>query len=83
MTNAQQRNLLLEALQRGPVSVNQARHGLGIDHPEKRVFDMRRDGFQIVTLQAHETLDDGTRRRASLYVLLNPAETTFKEAAHA
>lgn len=78
MNPSQQRTVLTEALQRGPVSISQARYGLGIEYPERRIHDLRVKGMAIATLQSHETLGDGTRRKTSIYILMPP-----KEAANA
>ena len=77
-----QRQRLMDALKRGPISVDQARNDLRIPNPGHRVFELRHSlGVDIATLTAHRKDEDGTQRKISLYVLV--ADNKAQEAAHA
>ena len=66
-----QRNRLLEALSRHPISTIEARRDLDILHPAGRVKELRHnEGHQILTAWSHEPTDCGRLHRVARYVLV-------------
>lgn len=65
-----QRQRLLAALRRRPVTTIEARRDLDIMAPAPRIFELRQRGFQIVTIWAHQATDCGREHRVALYVLI-------------
>lgn len=49
-TIAEQRKVLLSALQHGPLTTRQA-EALGIRQPRDRIFELRKDGYQILNVR--------------------------------
>ena len=72
---AAQRQRLLEALKRGPVTTLEARESLNVYHPAARVLELRDAGNRIVT--AWVTAPDawGRPHRVARYVLTRSART--------
>ncbi|MDB0569813.1 helix-turn-helix domain-containing protein [Ralstonia solanacearum] len=64
-----QRARLLDALTRGPVDTQYASRKLDIIHPPRRVFELRREGWHIVTTWVWRITEAGERHRVGLYVL--------------
>lgn len=82
-THEAQRDRLLDALRRGPVTTDQAKEALQIPQPGPRVWELRHwQGVQIATLLAHQE-EDGRRKRVALYVLMADQPFTRNEVAHA
>ncbi len=66
-----QRNRLLEALSRRPISTIEARRDLDILHPAGRVKELRHnEGHQILTAWSYEPTDCGKLHRVARYVLV-------------
>ena len=66
-----QRNRLLAALRRRPVTTIEARRELDILHPAGRVKELRHnDGHQILTAWSYEPTDCGKLHRVARYVLV-------------
>ena len=65
-----QRQRLLAALRRRPVTTIEARRDLDIMAPAPRIFELRQRGFQIVTIWAHQATDCGREHRVARYVLI-------------
>lgn len=68
--SAQDRAKLLEALRQHPVTSYHARADLDIYHPNARILELRRQGFNIFT--HWETINNGkTKHRVGKWVLLS------------
>lgn len=68
--SAAQRNRLLTALRKGPVTTLQARAELDVLHPAGRVQELRhKGGFNIVTQWHSEETIPGHRHRVAMYIL--------------
>ena len=66
-----QRNRLLEALSRRPISTIEARRYLNILHPAGRVKELRHnEGHQLLTTWSYEPSDCGKPHRVARYVLV-------------
>ena len=65
-----QRQRLLAALRRRPVTTIEARRDLDIMAPAPRIFELRQRGFQIVTIWAHQATDCGWEHRVTRNVLI-------------
>lgn len=66
-----QRNRLLEALSRRPISTIEARRDLDILHPAGRVKELRHnEGHQILTAWSYQPTDCGKLHRVASYVLV-------------
>jgi Helix-turn-helix domain len=65
-----QRERLLDALRRSPLTTLAAREKFGVMHPGGRVLELRRMGYEIVTHWAAETDASGCKHRIASYVLL-------------
>ena len=72
-TKSRQRNAILAALQRGPLTTVQAREGLGILHPGGRVLELRKLGYRIETQSRTEFDSHGRPHRVASYVLRGAA----------
>ncbi len=72
-SSAAQRERLLDALRRGPVTTFRARGDLEVMHPGGRVMELRRMGHNIVTTWSTETSDYGRPHRVGRYVLMQEA----------
>jgi len=68
-TTAAQRARLLAHLRRAPLTTLEARERLNIMHPGGRVLELRRAGYEIVTVWTHATDHDGRPHRVARYVL--------------
>lgn len=68
-TAAVQRQRLLKALRRSPVSTITARSELDILSPAARVLELRRLGHRIRTVWAWQRTDCGKSHRVALYKL--------------
>jgi hypothetical protein len=66
-----QKQQLLSALQKGPLSTLEAREIEGIMHPGGRVLELRKDGYSIITHRSVEIDAAGQSHRVARYVLLN------------
>ena len=66
-----QRQRLLAALRRSPVTTIEARRDLDILHPAGRVKELRHnEGHQILTAWSYEPTDCGKLHRVARYVLV-------------
>lgn len=72
-STAAQRQRLLKALRRYPVSTITARSELDILCPAARVLELRRAGYRIKTVWVWECTDCGKSHRVGLYVLARGA----------
>lgn len=70
---AAQRQSILEALRKGPVSTLHARRDLDVMHPGGRVLELRSYGHQILTAWSYEPTECGKLHRVGKYVLLQEA----------
>lgn len=68
-STAAQRQRLLKALRRSPVSTITARSELDIMSPAPRVLELRRMGYAIKTVRVWQRTDCGMAHRVGLYVL--------------
>lgn len=76
-----QRDRLLDALRKGPVTTDQAKEALEIPQPGPRIWELRHwRGVRIATLIAHQD-GVGRKKRTALYVLM--ADQPKQEVAHA
>jgi len=64
-----QRERLLEALRRGPVTTIRARRELDVMHPGGRVMELRRAGYLIATAWTTEPTECGRSHRVASYHL--------------
>jgi Helix-turn-helix domain len=79
-----QRQRLMDALRRGPLTIDQARSDLRIPNPGSRVYELRHSlGVNIVTLTSHKSGDDGGRQKVSVYVLMAEQANAQMVVAHA
>ena len=70
---AHQRNLILDALRRGPLTTISAREDLGIMSPAARVMEARRAGHCIETVRRVVWDIEGRPHRSAEYVLRGAA----------
>lgn len=68
-TKALQRNAILAALLRGPLTTVHGREVLGILHPGGRVLELRKLGYRIETQSLTELDSHGRAHRVASYVL--------------
>lgn len=68
-STAAQRQRLLKALRRYPVSTITARSELDILCPAARVLELRRAGYRIRTVRVWQRTDCGKSHKVALYVL--------------
>lgn len=61
-----QRDLILDALQRGPATADELRNALRIPQPGTRVSELRKEGWPIVTIRL-------PNQRFSTYILADKA----------
>ena len=66
---AAQRARLLAALQRGPVDTVHAYRKLDILHVPRRIFELRKQGYAIVTTWVTRFTEAGEPHRVGEYVL--------------
>lgn len=66
-----QRQRLLEALRKGPVTTLEARRHLEILHPAMRVLELKKIGHQIDTVIIRQATEAGIKHRVAKYVLLS------------
>ena len=72
-SSAAQRERLLAALRKGPVTTFDARGRDDVMHPGGRVMELRRMGHSIATIWTVETSDYGRPHRVAKYVLMQEA----------
>ena len=65
-----QRNRLLDALKKGPVTTLSARQTLDVMHPAARAQELRERGHSIITVWSHDFTSEGNRHRVAKYVLM-------------
>jgi hypothetical protein len=66
-----QRERLLVWLRKRPISTIEARKELDVIHSPARVYELRREGFNVVTHWSYEeNQGNGTLHRVAKYVLL-------------
>lgn len=65
-----QRQRLLAALRRCPVTTIEARRDLDIMAPTPRIFELHQRGFQIVTIWAHQATDCRRDHRVARNMLI-------------
>lgn len=71
---AAQRQRLLEALRKGPISTIEARRDLDIMMPAARIFELRHEeGHNIGTFWVFRHTAPGQLHRIAQYILLPPA----------
>ena len=76
-TSAAQRQRLLQALMREPVSTIKARHELDIMMPAARIFELRhKHGHEIVTHWIEALNPNGGKHRIAQYALIPKKEST-------
>ena len=68
-----QRERILKALRKSPLSTLAARRDLDVMHPAARVQELRDRGNQIITEWRHEATERGKTHRVANYVLLKEA----------
>lgn len=73
-STAAQRQRMLKALRRSPVSTITARSTLDILCPAARVFELRRLGYRIKTARVWQRSDCGKSHRVAMYVLAKGAK---------
>ena len=66
---AMQRARMLDALKRRPLTTLQARRELDVMHPAARVMELRRDGYPIEMVWAHDITAEGYTHRVARYAL--------------
>lgn len=66
---AAQRERLLAALKRGPVDTVHAYRYLDILHVPRRVFELRKQGYDISTHWTQRYTESGNSHRVGVYVL--------------
>ncbi|CAM3909273.1 helix-turn-helix domain-containing protein [Bordetella tumbae] len=64
-----QRGRLLAALKRGPVDTVHAYRHLDILHVPRRVFELRKQGYDISTHWTQRYTESGNSHRVGVYVL--------------
>ena len=72
-SSAAQRERLLAALRKGPITTFDARGRYDVMHPGGRVMELRRIGHSIATIWTVETSDLGRPHRVGKYVLMQEA----------
>ena len=72
-TKSRQRNEILSALQRAPLTTIAAREELSICHPAARVLELRKLGYRIETQARTEFDSQGRPHRVASYVLRGAA----------
>ena len=65
----QRLKLLDYLLEHGSITTSEAREKLDIYHPPARAFELKRDGYLIVTLITNWTSEYGIKHRIGRYVL--------------
>ncbi len=65
----QRLKLLDYLLEHGSISTSEARDKLDIYYPPARAFELKRDGYQIVTIWNSWTSEHGIKHRIGRYVL--------------
>ncbi|KAF0235299.1 MAG: hypothetical protein FD177_53 [Desulfovibrionaceae bacterium] len=68
-TATAQRARLLDALRRGSLTTLEARRRLDVMHPAARVMELRRLGFNIVTIWTTDVTAEGNTHRVACYQL--------------
>ena len=73
-TATAQRARLLDALRRGSLTTLEARRRLEMMHPAARVMELRRLGFNIVTVWTTDTTPESNAHRVARYLLRQGGE---------
>jgi hypothetical protein len=74
-----QKEQLLAALRKAPLTTIAAREQEGIMHPGGRVSELRKDGYPILTHWSIEVDAAGQAHRVARYVLLNAKQEVRHE----
>ena len=64
-----QRARLLDALRRESFTTLEARRLFDVMHPAARIMELRRQGFNIVTVWTTDTTPEGNAHRVARYLL--------------
>ncbi len=65
----QRLKLLDYLLEHGSITTSEAREKLDIYYPPARAFELKRDGYQIITIWNSWTSEHGIKHRIGCYVL--------------
>lgn len=71
----QQRERLLDALTKTPITTLKAREDLDVFHPAARIYELRKRGFNIQTHRRTVDTARGTHSKVAEYVLFNGASS--------
>ena len=77
-----QRQRLLDALRRSPVTTLEARRNLEILHPAMRVLELKRLGHRIDTVIIHQATETGIKHRVAKYVLQPNSGVSQQDSDH-
>lgn len=70
MDRATQKNKILAYCEKhGSITVRDAVVNLGINSPTKRISEMRRDGYNVQTIEEVKVKDDGEKVRYNRYFI--------------
>ncbi len=75
-SSALQRQKLLAALRKSPMSTLEIRRELDILGVAPRIFELKARGYKIITHWVHEATDSGNIHKIALYVLLGESGAT-------